>query len=162
MALFQDYSLLVFIGLVVLTATGGGIFRPGLWYDSLERPSWTPPDWAFPVAWTALYAMIAVSGWMVWDAAGPGEATLPMALFGIQLVLNFLWSAIFFGLKRIGLALLEVSLLWLSIIGMIVTFYPIAPGAAYLLVPYLVWVTFAAALNFAIWRRNPPEALQAV
>ena len=148
-------SLLVFIGVCILTAASGGIFRPGRWYESLAKPSWRPPNWLFGPVWAVLYGMIAVSGWLVWTEAPPGTVTVPMVIYGVQLVLNFLWSAIFFGLRRLGLALLEMAFLWLAIVATIVAFYPLHAGAAYMLLPYLAWVSFAFILNWAMWRLNP-------
>lgn len=150
-----DLSLLAFVALTALTAMGGGVFRPGQWYENLNHPSWRPPNWLFAPVWFVLYAMIAVSAWLVWSAAGPDEVVLPMVAFGAQLVLNFAWSAIFFGLRRLGLAFAELGLLWLSIVAMIALFAPIDEGAAWLLAPYLAWVTFAGVLNFTVWRLNP-------
>ena len=138
-----------------LTACSGAIFSPGPWYEELEKPSWNPPNWAFPVVWTILFIMLAVSGWLVWREAGWPAAALPLAVYGVQLVLNFLWSALFFGARRMDLAFVDVLLLWVSIAVMIALFYPISPLAALLLVPYLIWVTIAAALNRAVWRLNP-------
>lgn len=148
-------SLIVFVALCFLTALSGMLFPPGDWFDGLKKPSFQPPKWAFPVAWTALYIMIAISGWLVWEAASPEQRPVPMAFFGIQLILNFLWSALFFGAKRMRLALVELVLLWLSIIAMIITFYPISPLAAWMLAPYLIWVSFAGVLNHSVWKLNP-------
>jgi tryptophan-rich sensory protein len=136
-------------------ATSGGFFRPGDWYERLAKPRWRPPNWLFAPAWAVLYVTIAVSGWLVWREAGFAGAGLALAVYGVQLLLNAAWSAIFFGMRRIDLAFGELVLLWLSIAATIALFHPIHPGAAWLLVPYLCWVTFAGALNFAILRRNP-------
>jgi translocator protein len=108
--------------------------------------------------WTILYVMIAVSGWLVWREAGFAGAALPLALYAIQLVFNAAWTPLFFGLHRPDLGLVDIVLLWLSIAATIVLFMPIHVAAASLLAPYLAWVTFAAALNFAIWRLNPSSA----
>ncbi len=143
---------LVFFGLVFVAAMSGAIFKPGDWYDDLEKPSWNPPNWAFPVVWTVLYVMIAIAGVWVWRAEGFGVA---MAFWGAQLVLNALWSALFFGLRRMDWAFYEVSLLWVSIVGFMVTAWPVSPMAALLFVPYLAWVTTAATLNRTVWRMNP-------
>ena len=158
----QEYLVLLgFIAACVAAASSGGLFRPGAWYESLAKPSWRPPNWLFGPVWAVLYAMIAVSGWLVWRAAEPGAAALPLTIYAVQLVLNALWSAIFFGLRRLGLALFEMALLWVAILATIVTFYPIHAGAAYLLVPYLVWVSFAFVLNHVMWRLNPRVAQEA-
>lgn len=143
---------LVFFGLVFAAALSGAVFKPGPWYDGLAKPSWNPPDWAFPVVWSILYIMIAVAGVLVWRAEGWGTA---MAFWAAQLVLNALWSALFFGARRMDWAFYEVLLLWLSIIGFIVTAWPVSATAALLFVPYLAWVTTAAALNRTVWRMNP-------
>lgn len=154
-----DLSLLWFAGACFLAALSGAVFAPGAWYESLDKPSWVPPNWAFPVVWSLLYVMIALSGWMVYKTAGWSAAMVPLALYGVQLVLNFLWSAIFFGMKRMDLALFEVGLLWLSIAALIVVFYPINAVAGLMLIPYLIWVTIAASLNLAMVRLNPRETL---
>jgi len=143
---------LVFFGLVFAAACSGAVFKPGDWYDSLEKPSWNPPKWAFPVVWSILYIFIAVAGVFVWRAEGFGVA---MMFWGAQLVLNALWSALFFGVKRMDWAFYEVSALWLSIIGFIVTAWPVSQAAALLFIPYLAWVTTAATLNRTVWRMNP-------
>jgi tryptophan-rich sensory protein len=111
--------------------------------------------------WTVLYLMIAVAGWLIWREAGFAGAGLPLAVYALQLVLNAAWSPLFFGLHRPDLGFVDIVLVWLSIIATIVLFYPIHVGAALLLVPYLAWVTFATALNFAVWRLNSAVVPQA-
>lgn len=148
-------ALLAFLGLCFLTALSGAFFMPGEWYRGLARPSWNPPDWAFAPAWTVLYIMIAVAGWMVWREAGLAGAALPLAVYLVQLLFNAGWSAVFFGMKRPDLAFLEVIGLWLSIVATILLFWPISRTAGLLLLPYLAWVSFAATLNLTIWRMNP-------
>ncbi len=141
-----------FVAVCLLAASSGGIFRAGPWYDALAKPWWRPPKWLFAPAWSILYFTIAVSGWMVWRQAG-----LVASLFGIYFVslcINAAWSAFFFGLRRMDLAFVDVLLLWLSIVMTIVVFYPVEKRAAFLLLPYLAWVSFASALNFTIWRMN--------
>lgn len=150
----MSLSLLVFCVVSFLAAMSGGIFRPGRWYWNLNKPSWQPPDWLFAPVWMVLYGMIAVAGWLVWEASN-GSAVLAMALYGIQLVLNAGWSAIFFGMRRIDLALVEVAFLWLSIAVTMIAFWPISQTAALLLIPYLAWVSFAAFLNYTVLRLNP-------
>lgn len=154
----MDFSLFLFFFAAIVTASSGAIFRPGRDYETLNFPSWRPPNYLFGPVWMALFIMIAVSGWLVWQATGgEGAGRLALIVYAVQLVLNFLWSAIFFGLKRRGLALFEMSLLWLSILALIVLFYPISPLAAYLLVPYILWVSFAFFLNFTMFRLNRAE-----
>lgn len=148
-------SLLVFAAAVFLVACSGAIFKPGAWYDGLEKPAWTPPDWAFPVVWSILYLMIAVAGWLVWGQTGWSMA---LSIWIAQLVLNGAWSWLFFGMKRMDLAFVDVSLLWLSIAGFIILAWPISTTAALLFLPYLAWVSIAAALNLTVWRMNPAAA----
>jgi tryptophan-rich sensory protein len=148
----------VFALLALAAASSGAIFTPDAWYRAMNKPSWTPKDWVFPTVWTPLYALIAVSGWLVWREAGVAGAALPLAVYVVQLVLNAGWSAIFFGLKKPGLAFVEVLTLWLSIAVTMVLFWPISTTAALLLAPYLVWVTIASVLNFQVWRMNAPGA----
>jgi benzodiazapine receptor len=147
-----DWSLLVFLGLMVVAAMSGVFFKPGEWYERLAKPRWTPPNWLFGPVWTTLYILIAIAGWLVWRAE-PSSAA--MWLWGAQLVLNALWSALFFGARRMDLAFAEVVLLWLSIAGFIALAAGISTAAALLFVPYLVWVAIAATLNLTVWRMNP-------
>ena len=146
--------LIGFSGACVLAASTGAAFPPGEWYEHLVKPSWRPPNWLFAPAWTILYLAIAVSGWLVWRDFGFAAAAPPLAVYGLQLGLNAAGTPIFFGLHRPDLAFFEIVLLWLSIIATIALFHPLNAGAAWLLVPYLAWVTFAVALNLAIWRMN--------
>lgn len=150
-------SFLMLVGFVIAAfaaAFTGAIFRPGEWYEKLDKPAWRPPNRAFAPVWTLLYAMIALSGWLVWREVGFAGGALPLAVYALQLVLNAAWTPLFFGLHRPDLAFFEIVLVCVSIAATILLFYPIHVGAALLLVPYLAWVMFAAALNFSIWRRN--------
>lgn len=124
------------------------------WYQTLVKPSWNPPDWLFGPVWTALYFMMAVSAWLVWRDRGWSAARPALIWFGIQLSLNLLWSVIFFGMHRPGLACMEMVFLWISIVATCLSFRARSSTAAMLLVPYLVWTSFAAVLNFTIWRMN--------
>jgi len=152
--------LLGFIAACFLAALTGAMFRPGDWYERLTKPSWRPPNQLFAPVWSVLYLMIAVSGWLIWRETGFVGATLPLAIYALQLVLNAAWTPLFFGLHRIDLGFFDIVLVWLSIVATIVLFYPIHSVAAMLLLPYLAWVTFAAALNFSLWRLNPSARLQ--
>lgn len=147
--------LIGFIGACLLAATTGATFRPGDWYEQLKKPSWRPPNWVFAPAWAVLYLTIAVSGWLVWRTAGFAGAAAPLSIYLLQLGLNAAWSAIFFGMRRPDLAFVEIILLWLSIVATIAAFHPVNAAAAWLLLPYLAWATFAAVLNFTVWRMNP-------
>lgn len=158
--------LVLFLGLCFGTAAFGGQFVPGEWYAALAKPAWNPPAWVFAPVWTLLYAMMAVAGWLVWRSgevarsgsaieAGQGPSrSLALGVFVLQLGLNGAWSWLFFGLHRPGLALAEIVVLWLAILATTVLFWRRRPLAGALLVPYLIWVAFAAALNFALWRLN--------
>lgn len=139
---------------IVLTAAAaffGSMFLPGAWYASIRKPDWNPPNALFGPVWSVLYLMIAVAGGLV--LAQAKDRLLP-ALWILQLVLNGLWSYLFFGLKNPTLGLVEITLLWLSIGVFIAVAWRAQRRAALLMVPYWLWVTFAAALNFAIWRLN--------
>jgi benzodiazapine receptor len=150
-----DLSLLAFIGICFAAAMSGALFPPGPWYKALVKPWWCPPNFVFPLVWTILFAMMAVSGWLIWHRAPAESLVLAMTIYGVQLVLNALWSALFFGMRRMRWALVDVAFLWLSIVAMIVIFWPLGRLAALLMVPYLVWVTIASGLNFAMIRLNP-------
>ncbi len=151
-------ALIVFVAACAAAAAPGLILRPGDWYRGLVKPSWRPPDWLFGPVWLVLYLSIAVSGWLVWRQAGLDGAALALAIYVVQLVLNGLWSAIFFGLRRPDLALVEIICLWLAILATIAAFFPVDQMAAYLLIPYACWVAFAVILNYRIWRLNPAHA----
>ncbi|KOV81735.1 TspO/MBR family protein [Nocardia sp. NRRL S-836] len=141
--------LLLFVAASVVTALVGSLFSvsAGADYQALQRPSWAPPGWLFGPVWTVLYGLIAVSGWLAWRAgAGRGELTL----FGAQLVLNALWTPLFFGLGWYSAAFVEILVLWLAIAALVIAFWSRSKAAALLLVPYLAWVSFAAALTISI------------
>ena len=152
-ALGLGASLLVcFAAAAVASAfTGPAI---GTWYVRIAKPAWTPPNWLFGPVWTALYLSMAVAAWLVWRDSGLAGARLPLSIFGAHLVLNALWSVLFFGMQRPALAFAEIVLLWASILATVVSFYRVAPLAGLLLIPYLLWVGYAAALNFSIWKLN--------
>ena len=136
-------------------ASSGAIFRPGDWYEALRKPNWTPPNWVFGPVWSVLYILIAIAGWLVWRAQSDSVA---MWVWGAQLPLNGAWSWLFFGRRRMDLAFGEVCLMWLSIAAFILAAYPVSALASLLFVPYLIWVTIAATLNFTVWRLNSARA----
>ena len=135
-------------------ASLGGIFMPGEWYATLKKPSWNPPGWIYGPVWTALYTMMAVAAWLVWKRGGFAAQRKPLALFLTQAVLNAAWTPLFFGLHLPGIAFAEIVMLWLAIAATLAAFRPVNRAAAWLLAPYLLWVSFAAVLNFALWRLN--------
>jgi len=124
------------------------------WYAELSKPPWTPPDGVFGPVWSLLYAMMAVAVWLIWRTVGWGAGKKPILWFAFQLALNSLWSILFFGLHSPGWAFFEILLLWLAILMTIRGFWPLSKVAGGLLVPYLLWVSFASILNAAIWQMN--------
>ncbi|NVO26987.1 tryptophan-rich sensory protein [Donghicola sp. C2-DW-16] len=145
--------------IILLCATGaaaatGVLFQPGEWYISLKKPSFTPPNWAFPVVWTTLYILMALAGARAVAAGGPllGQG---MALWGLQIALNTLWTPVFFGAHRIRVGMLIISLMWVVIGATTVTLWQIDWIAGLMFLPYWAWVSVAAALNGSIWRNNP-------
>jgi translocator protein len=144
---------LVFLGSCMGAAATGAMFSPGDWYDDLAKPRWTPPDWVFPAAWTTLYLLIALAATRV--AALPGDNGLALAFWSLQIVMNALWSPVFFGLKRIRAGMLVLVFLWLSVAATLWSFAALDPIAGAMIAPYLLWVTIAGALNLAVWRLNP-------
>lgn len=124
------------------------------WYRTLAKPTWNPPSSVFGPVWTALYLTMAVAAWLVWRPAGFTAARVPLTLFAVQLGLNIAWSWIFFRLHQPGWALVEIVFLWLAIALTMGAFFQRSNLAGWLIVPYLAWVTFATALNFALWRLN--------
>ena len=124
-------------------------------YASLSRPDWAPPSSVFGPVWTVLYILMAVAAWLVWREKGLAGARVPLTLFVVQLVLNAIWSWLFFAWQRGSLAQIEIVVLWMMIALTIIAFWRVRPIAGMLLLPYLAWVTYAAALTFSLVRRNP-------
>lgn len=150
-------ALILWVGLCLGVAwVGALVTRPAIpeWYAQLAKPAWTPPSWVFGPLWTTLYILMGVAAWLVWRQSGFAAAAWPLGLFLLQLFFNAVWSPLFFGLKLPGVAFADIALLWLALLATLVAFWPVRPAAAWLLVPYLLWVSYAAALNFAIWRMN--------
>lgn len=150
-------QLLALAGWLLLcfgAASLGGFFGPGGWYDTLKKPSWNPPGWLFGPVWSALYTMMGVAAWQVWRQGGWARQSRPLGIFLVQLALNALWTPLFFGWHLPGVAFAEIVLLWLAIAATMVAFRPVSRPALLLLAPYLAWVSFAAVLNFTLWRLN--------
>jgi tryptophan-rich sensory protein len=135
-------------------ASLGALCPPGEWYAALQKPTWNPPGWIFGPVWSALYTMMAVAAWMVWKRGGFAAQRRPLGVFLAQLALNALWTPLFFGLHWPGVAFAEILLLGLAIAWTIALFWRVQRAAAYLLMPYLAWVSFAAVLNGTLWRLN--------
>jgi tryptophan-rich sensory protein len=152
-------NVLALLGFVALVLGGGALIgllnRPDAWYAALQKPSFTPPNWLFAPVWSGLYLMIAAAGWWAWQTSSPVRRNL-LALWVAQLVLNFLWSPLFFGAQRIGLALTDICALLLAIVAFIaLARHHGERTAALLMVPYAAWVGFATLLNAALFRLNP-------
>nr|WP_111301955.1 TspO/MBR family protein [Paracoccus saliphilus] len=143
---------LIFILASAAAAATGVIFRPGAWYDGLRKPGFTPPKWAFPVAWSAIYLLSALAATRV--ALLPG-AGLALALWAAQIALNTLWTPVFFGARQIALGMVVITTLLVTVASMTVTFWQLDGLAGLMLLPYLGWLCVAAALNWRIWRDNP-------
>ena len=146
------FALAGWIALTFCAALTGFFIQPAGYYASLAKPSWSPPAWVFGPVWTALYLMMAVAAWLVWRQGGWRAQRAPLSLYLLQLALNALWTPVFFGLRSPGLALVVIVSLGAAIVLTGRAFRPVSRVASWLLVPYLVWVVFAAALNFSIWR----------
>lgn len=147
-------GLFLWLVLCFSAASLGALFTPGEWYAGLDKPAWNPPGWVFGPVWSVLYALMAVAAWLVWKRGGFGAQRVPLSLFLVQLLLNAAWSPVFFGLERPGLAFVVILLLWLAIAATLNAFRPVSRTAAWLLAPYLAWVSFAAVLNAVLWRMN--------
>jgi tryptophan-rich sensory protein len=150
-------SLICWMGICFAVAGISGLWTasevPG-WYHTLVRPAIAPPDWVFGPVWTLLYAMMAIAAWLVWESVPSPLRTWGLALFLVQLILNFAWSFIFFRQHILGAALAEIVVLWVAIGASTLVFGRVSPPAAWLMAPYWAWVTFATVLNAAFWRLN--------
>ncbi len=143
------------LGLTFGAAVLGTMFMPDAWYAGLKKPSWNPPNWIFGPVWTVLYTMMAVAVWLVWQRGGFAAQRHALVLFLVQLALNAAWTPLFFGLHLPGIAFAEILLLLVTIGFTVMAFIRRNILAGWLLVPYFAWVSFAAMLNFTLWRLNP-------
>jgi translocator protein len=139
------------VGALSAAAAGGDFVE---YFRRLRKPAGTPPPAVFGPAWGTLYLLMGVAAWLVWREGLTRKTALALGLFAAQLVLNFAWSLIFFGQHRLGAALLEIAMLWLTILLTVVAFWRVRRAAGALLVPYLAWVSFASYLNAGVWRLN--------
>jgi len=130
-------------------------YMPDAWYRRLNKPSWNPPDSVFGMVWSLLYFLMACAAWLVWRDTDWGGFTGPLSLYLLQLLLNAVWPWLFFERHRPGAALADMVVLWIAVAATMVTFWHVMPVAGALFVPYLAWLSFAAVLNFNIWRANP-------
>ena len=151
-------KLIVAIAISELAGVIGAVFTVSAipsWYEALAKPELAPPNWVFGPAWTTLYLLMGISALLVWRKGfGLKNVQTALILFGVQLVLNTFWSIIFFGLRAPGAAFVTIILLWVTIFATIIAFSKISRPAAWLLVPYILWVSFAAYLNYSIWVMN--------
>lgn len=150
-------GLVGWLGLVFIAAVIGAIasVEAAPFYAQLSRPDWAPPGWVFGPVWTVLYIMMGVAAWLVWRRYGFGGAGMALGLFCFQLAVNALWSWLFFAWHLGAPALADVLLLWWLIVATLIAFWRSSRLAAALLVPYLVWVSFASALTYTVWQMNP-------
>lgn len=147
-------GLILTVGLCLAVGFLGSRFGPGAWYASLRKPPLTPPNWVFPVVWTLLYVLMGVAAWWVWLKAPWHLAWPALAMFAAQLLLNGLWSWIFFGQQRIGWAMLDLVALWAAILATTLLFWKHTMAAGAMMLPYLAWVSFAGLLNAWLWALN--------
>lgn len=152
----MDWSLfLTYLAACGAAAATGAMFQPGAWYEGLQKPSWTPAKWVFPVAWTTLYLFMSFAAMRVAQIEGSGQA---LAFWSLQIAFNTLWTPVFFGLRRMRAAMIVMVGLWLSVVATTWTFFGVDLIAGLLFLPYLLWVSIAGALNFSVLRLNPAEA----
>jgi tryptophan-rich sensory protein len=155
----MDYALFaIFLATCMVPGAAGMLFRPGDWYRALDKPVWTPPDRLFPIIWVILYVAMSVAAARVGTYEG---SVLAIALWGLQICINTLWSAVFFGLHRILAGAVVIGLLWLAVVATTVAFAMKDTIAAALMLPYLAWGTYAFALNLSVWQRNRDGAVPA-
>ena len=151
----RDVPVLVgWLALTFCAALTGVFVSTGGWYAGLAKPSWNPPGWVFGPVWTLLYGMMGVAAWLVWRNGGWATQKRALGLYVLQWALNALWTPLFFGLQRPGLAFAEITALALAVLATLLAFWRIERWAGLLMLPYGLWVAFAAALNCAIWRLN--------
>ena len=150
-------GLAAWLAITAAAAAAGGIASADAkaFYDSLVRPPWAPPAWLFAPAWTLLYTLMAIAAWLVWRAHGVAGARGALSLYILQLVANAAWTWLFFARRSGALAFADIVVLWILVAMTVVAFARLHRTAALLLVPYLAWITYAAALNYSTWSLNP-------
>src|SRR5574339_584886 len=150
-------KLIIAIALPLAVGATAGVFTSSSvqgWYSSLIKPKFSPPNWVFGPVWTTLYILMGISFYLIWTQPVSKKRNSGIFIFLLQLALNFAWSFLFFYFQQIGLALIEIILLWILIVAMIIQFYKIKPGAAFINIPYLLWVSFATVLNASYYLLN--------
>ncbi|MFA5392481.1 MAG: TspO/MBR family protein [Candidatus Paceibacterota bacterium] len=157
--MFKKFIFPLLVSILIALSAGfiGSFFTaPSIssWYAFINKPSFSPPNWLFAPAWILLYILMAIAAFLVWKKRDNLKTKQALIFYGIQLILNALWSIIFFGMKNPGLAFLEIIILWLFILITLIKFYKINKVAGLLFVPYFLWVSFASILNFAVWMLN--------
>jgi len=157
--MFKKSILPLLISILIVFSFGfiGSFFTTSSitnWYAFINKPLFSPPNWIFGPVWTLLYILMGVSAFLIWQKRDNLKTKPALIFYGIQLILNALWSIIFFGMHNPGLALLEIVILWLFILITLIKFYKINKTAGLLFIPYLAWVSFASILNYAIWMLN--------
>jgi|APCry1669188910_1035180.scaffolds.fasta_scaffold99750_2 tryptophan-rich sensory protein len=150
----QSLALAGWVALTFCAAATGVFVSTGSWYAGLAKPSWNPPGWLFGPVWTLLYTMMSVAAWLVWREGGWKAQKRALGLYLAQWALNALWTPLFFGLHRPGLAFAEIIALDVAVLGTLIAFWRVRRAAGLLLIPYALWVAFATVLNFTIWRLN--------
>jgi len=151
-------KLIITIGVSELAGIVGSVFTISqipTWYATIAKPGINPPSWIFGPVWTTLFFLMGISAFLVWrKGLERKDVRIALFIFGLQLVLNTIWSIIFFGMHNIGGALVEIVFLWLAIVWTIFAFHKISRASAYLLLPYILWVTFAGYLTYSLWMIN--------
>ncbi len=153
----QIIALVLLLGVCFVAAAIGSVATTSSldpWYESLEKPVWTPSGSVIGAVWSVLYALMGIAAWLVWREVG-WTLSLPLLLFGSQLAVNVLWSVVFFGLQNPVVGFVVIVVLWAMILATLVTFWRVTPLAGALFIPYIVWVSIASTLNFEIWQMNP-------
>jgi len=156
----KQRQILGFIGWFVVSFAASAVgavasIQAKSFYSQLAQPAWAPPPWLFGPVWTVLYALMAIAAWLVWRTGGFRANRIALSLFLVQLVLNALWSWLFFAWHLGALAFADIVFLWVLIVATLVFFWRVRPLAGALLIPYLLWVSFASVLNYSVWQLNP-------
>lgn len=153
----QAGGLFVWLAITFVAAGLGALasVEAGSFYAQLQRPEWAPPAGVFGPVWSTLYALMGIAAWLVWRQAGFAAARTALLLYLVQLVINTLWSWLFFGWHLGGPAFIDVIILWSLVLATLVVFWRVSRLAGLLLVPYFLWISFAAVLNYSVWQLNP-------